>query len=200
MIPHIYLDGEAACSDGVETALNSSRQDRRQDNTTLWVVLGVAGGGALLLALICGGVIYLVTSTLRSGAELVRETEQQFMQHIQEAVRQQQQAQQAQQTARAFLDDLLAGRFNAAHAATSAEYRRRVSPHQLAKLMTRYALQRRLPLTGADVQPVFAPTQYRYVATAVGGEPIGFTVTLVRQDNAWKIDELTVDGPQQPGK
>ena len=169
-----------------------------QDNRALWPILAIVGGVLLVVALLCGGVVYLWFTILRAGSEMVKETQQNLV-HFAGVARQEIEASlQAQQAARAFLDDCLAGRHNAAYAATTAAFRKAMTAAQFKDLLDQHPVRQRPPLTVADLQPIFGLRQYRHGANAPTGELVQFTVTMVQEGNTWKADQLAVDGPARP--
>jgi hypothetical protein len=172
------------------------RGPQREDNSGLWIVLGVVGGGLLLLVLVCGGAIYMITSAIRDTTQTMSQAGQEMAKQIGDLAREQQAEQQARQTARAFLDDCLAGRLNAAYEVTTAAFKKRFTQDQFKDLLAKHPVGPRAPLNLNEVL-TFGLQRYRVTAAAPAGEPVLLTVTLAQDGNVWKVDQLTVDGPER---
>jgi hypothetical protein len=189
----------------------SYRREQRPDNSSTWLILGIVGGALLLLLLICGGILYMWLNLVRSGTEMIRETETQFFQQVhkmqqqaqeqqEQLRRQQQEAAQSQAVARAFLGDGLAGRINAAYGVTTAGFKKGTTAEQLTALFTKHPLaNQKDPFANPAVLVTVGDHHYRYSAPMPDGAWLDFTVTVVREGDGWKVDHLSVDGPNRKG-
>src|SRR5262249_14859142 len=117
-------------------------------------------------------------------------------QQREEAQRRHEQQQRSEQAARAFLEDVVAGRVNAAYDATTAGFRRRTTREQFqAQLALRPPAR---PGINPGPPPPLAraaapPPRFRYVTQAADGKSVAFTVTLRDEGGAWRVDELSMD-------
>jgi hypothetical protein len=176
--------------------MNKYRLPPRENKSSLWLILGIVGGLVLVLVLICGGVIYVVSNAIRGTAEAIRDAGQQIAQ-LDKAHREQEALLHAQQTALEFLDNCVAGRTQAAYQATTAAFQKRLTLAAFTDLLAKHPAANKGPLNPIDVQPVGGAQQYRLSTQTPAGAPIDFTVTMAREADNWKVDELAIDGPEK---
>jgi len=173
---------------------------RRQDNSALWIILAVVGGGLFVLMLLCGGIAYLWLSILRTGEEMVREAPQHFFKAVGEVRRAADDNLRSAQTAGAFLNDCLAGRLNAAYAATSAGFRKTMTAEQLKALLEEHPVRKGPAPVTVVGDPLLGPHQYRHTAAGPVGEQVIFSISMIREGDTWKVDQFALDGPVQAPK
>jgi hypothetical protein len=99
--------------------------------------------------------------------------------------------------ANSFISEAKAGRTEEAYAMTTAAYRKRVSEKQLAELTRKYANTLRgmgrfrdLDVLEQNLDPPFNYTDKRPVG---GREWVKVEVTVVKEDDDWKIDKFSIE-------
>ena len=150
-------------------------------------VLGIVGGVLLVIALICAGLIFMVYRGVARGFDNMQ---QQQKQH--EAAAANTDKGKATAAAEAFMQELKGGRANAAYRLLSADYRRRTTEAEFAKLVAADSagMGSSFPVR-ADL---FAPdTGTTYIFEVWAGSKT-VKLTVIKEDGKWVIDVFTVTG------
>ncbi len=173
-------------------------------------IIAILGAVVLGVALICGGLVYYVFYSVKKGVstlheQLSAEVEKQKEQMQKEMQKRQQEREnsnkaKSEKFVAAFLQEVKGGRAEAAYAMTTVDYRKRVSLEQFRELLQKNAdVLRRVPrLLAGGLDPDTATT-FRYEATTLrgGGGFVKVGVTVVKEGEEWKVDQLTVE-PHDP--
>ncbi len=163
-------------------------------------VLAILGGVLVVITLICGGLIFMVYRSVARGFNDVQQQMQQDMQKN-AARRGEEQKQQeaaaansdkvkATAAAEAFIQEVKGGRAGAAYRMMSADYRRRTTEAEFAKLVAANSAGK--GSTSPVRADLFAPdsgTTYTFEVWA------GFKtvkLTAIKENGAWAIDVYTV--------
>ena len=150
-------------------------------------VLGIVGGVLLVIALICAGLIFMVYRGVARGFDNMQ---QQQKQH--EAAAANTDKGKATAAAEAFMQELKGGRANAAYRLLSADYRRRTTEAEFAKLVAADSagMGSSFPVR-ADL---FAPdTGTTYIFEVWAGSKT-VKLTVIKEDGKWVIDVYNATG------
>lgn len=147
--------------------MTDGREGGTSTTKILLIVFGILGGFLLLAILACGGLIYW-------GVNKVVPT-----------------ITEVQKTAQGFVEDVRAGRFEAAYGQTSTGFRANTTLQQLKDLVARFpALTNYTSLTtgGTNIHTTPAGTQGIVSYTAVGPQnSVSFRVILVQEQGRWRV-------------
>lgn len=186
--------------------MRSDYRGRGSGNKTVWVILGIVGGVVLLVLLACGGLIYLAANAVRSTMEQFRE----FAEEAQQAA---QDMQNSHQAAEQFLRDLQASRPKAAYQSASNRFRERWTQEEFEAFVGKHPGLKQRPKARDPGQPRAVPPgmgpamdlqlissqrdlhRYRYrPAFDPEGEGLELTITVVKDQGIWKVDDIQVNG------
>src|SRR5262249_55041245 len=143
------------------------------------VVLGVA--------IICGGIIYMVTSMMRSGVEMARGMEE----TVKDAVKEAEEKRKSQQAAQTFAEDSVAGRLNAAYDSTTANFKAQWPQRKYDAFFNKHFDPRDPP--PAVILTPHGVHRYRYTVRTATNLHVELTLTVSKEGNVWKVDQMTVD-------
>jgi hypothetical protein len=165
-------------------------------------IVAIVGAVVLTIALMCGGIaIYAIYAIIKTGENVAQQIEK--IQKDQEKLRQEQEnsdKEKSRQFANGFVQQLREKRAEAAYAMTTAAYQKRVSLEQLKEVMLKQAAVLK-QFTGflADVLAPDKGATYSFNETIRHeGKPRKLSVTAVKQKEAWKVDQFSVEDDNQP--
>ena len=187
------------------------RRATKPDNTVK--VLAVVGGVLLGIAVVCSGAAFLVYRSVARGVSDAQQKAQQDMTKMaveQQKVMNQEMAKagdamqqrqvdrvnsdkaKATAAAEAFLQEVNGGRAGAAYRMLSADYRRRTTEAEFAKLLAAGSAGRgsSFPVK-ADLFAPDSGTTYTFEVWA-GSQTV--KLTAIKENGAWAIDAFTVTG------
>jgi hypothetical protein len=162
-------------------------QERDSGGTnTVLIVLGIVGGVILLVALVCGGIAFLVFRSVGSAAQKfgeVIEAEQKKMEEVA----------QAQRIVTDFIEDLAAGRLDAAYADTTDRFQARMTKDQLSALVDKHSLIKKHTSVFANADlPAAAGRANFHVTISGAAGTMNCSVEVVKENERWKVDKFTV--------
>jgi hypothetical protein len=162
-------------------------------------IIAIIGGVFLLIALICGGAVYYVVSSAKKGLTNLQEK---LSEEIEKEKKRQENSDKtkSKKFADSFLQELKANRSDAAYQMTSAGYRQRVPQDQFAELLKQHSatIGAAMPFRINPFDPDMGTT-YRYTASSFAqGKRWEIAVTVVKEGQNWKVDQLSVDEKQGP--
>jgi hypothetical protein len=164
-----------------------SRQRNSSNKSTL-MVLGIGAAVLGVCLLICGGLFYL-------GLRMFRDGMANFGTAIQQAAEQAQQMQgmqDAESTAEAFLQDIAGGQVDSAYARTSKDFQARQTPPQFRAFVNQNPALQKYEGDSLD-QLKFAPPSATFTGMVPGPNgDITFTLVVVKDGQAWKVDRFTI--------
>jgi hypothetical protein len=147
-------------------------QPRKSGNKTLIIVLIVVASGGFLMLLACGGCGYWIYHSY------------------------QQDVPPAEASANAFLDDLQAGRVDAAYASTSTGFKSAVTLAQFREFLKQYqtfGAQTSRSVDGKTINNNTSGKQVVFKFTLHSpGNAMNCTVILVEEGGQWKVHHLNV--------
>jgi hypothetical protein len=138
---------------------------------------GVLAVGGLLILVFAGGILLLIYRCSR----IPEENKQQDL---------------LRQTPDSFLDNIQAQRGENAYQLTSAKFRERVRPEQFQRLLKRIPAfkddyrcdqEKELDPNPAEERPRW---EFRYVGNTVDGKELNFVVVVVKEENAYRVDDF----------
>lgn len=149
---------------------------------TIFLVLA---GIFVLMILVCGGLVYMGFQAMKPMAEMAK--------GMVEDMR------NSGVAAESFLADIKADRLDAAYNATTAAFKTRMLRPQFDELIKKQpALKQPHQTLGMDMNQAGNQAQpfpmgvFRYRYRTAGEKPLEFTISVVKEDNALKVDQFTV--------
>ena len=166
-------------------------------NTTL-IIVGIVGGVVLVFLLVCGGLAYLAINAAKEGMEAIRP----MMEGFEEMA-------QSEHIANDFLENIRAGRLDAAYQSTTESFKKRLSRKAFDELVQKHPELKQqdvFPMFDMDqnaskpqTQPFTGPYRYRYSAARKDGkEPLEFKITVAKENGTLKVDQLTLYKEENP--
>jgi hypothetical protein len=163
-------------------------------SNTVVIVLAIIGGVVLGIVLVCGGLVYYVVQKMAPAINAVAQT-------IGDV-------QKSKAAAEAFIDDIQSNRLDAAYDATTADFQSRMSRKEFEQLIRKHpelqdsTIVRKQALrpnietnhSGDNVAdiPSFETVPYIGHFESADGESMELSVTVTKQRDAFKVDQLTV--------
>lgn len=155
--------------------------EKKSGGNTAVIIVLVIGGIFLAVVLVCGGLGFYA---FRS-----------FSQVMQTAMAQVGEMVAAQQEPELFFNDLQAGQIDAAYARTSKAYKARTTLDDFKKFLDAHkALKNYTSRAVFNQNPAMGVRQVtlQYTLTGADGKPLTVTVQVVKEDDQWRIDSLTI--------
>src|SRR5262245_56796168 len=159
-----------------------SNEPREGSGSNTVLIVSIVGGIVLVVALGCGGLIYVVVVGKRTMSQAVSSAMQMAMD-----------VQNAMAAAQSFVDDLTQGQLDAAYAQTTRAYQERVSREQFGELIAKHPAFKK---GTHDLAPPnnFNTATVRFTSTVTGpdGATATCTLQLKKEDEQWKVDRFSV--------
>lgn len=161
-------------------------------NTVVWIVV-ILVGAFVLIAAICAG-----------GAFLFYRTTQQMVERIEdELAAEQEEAEYSERAARVFLDDLRAGKPEAALQSATPAFQKQKTIAELKALVAKYAFLRQLKrgerIDLFLVNPGSGEHEYQAFIDLPSGQQAELKMVLRKVGEEWKVDRLVItEGPPIP--
>jgi hypothetical protein len=163
-----------------------SYESRDSGTSTALILFAVLGVAALFVALACGGVIWWFLQTIQPVVQMARE--------FAEA------AEKTQQAVQAFQQKIAANQIDDAYASTTANFKKEMSREAFAEFVRKHpslAKASEIDFSGGDPGLDAADPYYELGLRQSGKKHAEFLVTLVKENDVWKVDKIEVDETEQ---